>query len=87
MARRPKAPVFLGRESYRRRRWRDGARMLPVLGLVLWLVPLLWPRGQVGNSAALIYIFAVWGGLVLAALVIARHTRPGAEGDDDGDRD
>lgn len=87
MPQRSRTPVFLGRHSYRRRRWRDAARLLPVLGFVLLLVPLMWPRGQVGNATALIYIFAVWAGLVLAAFVLGRHIRSGAEGDDTGDQD
>jgi hypothetical protein len=78
MARRPKRPVFLERDSYRQRRIRDVARLLPVLGLVLFMVPLLWPEapapGEPGtrNAAALIYLFLVWAGLILAAGLLAR---------------
>ena len=37
--RRPRAPLFLKRGSYRKRRLRDAARMLPILGALLLLVP------------------------------------------------
>lgn len=85
MARRPRRqqPVFVGRESYRVRRWRDAARMLPVLGLVLWLVPLLWPPGTTGNAMILIHVFAVWAFLVAAARVIAPRARPDLTEDGD----
>ena len=44
-----------------RRRVGDAARILPVLGFLLFLVPLLWPvDGRVPISAAVLYIFSVW---------------------------
>lgn len=68
-------PVFLQRQSYRRRRAKESARLLPVLGILLLAVPMLWPtvEGAQGEavpiSRAMIYVFLVWAGLiVLAAL-------------------
>jgi hypothetical protein len=75
MARRPGHPVFLERSGYRRRRLQDAARLLPVFGAVLLLVPLVWPRGEMSNVAALIYLFAVWLGLIAAAALVARGLR------------
>ncbi|MDA7425590.1 hypothetical protein [Thalassococcus lentus] len=68
----PVGSVFLQKQTYRRRRLADSARVLPVLGLLLWMVPLLWGASGKGQSAssALIYIFAVWGGLVVCAAFI-----------------
>lgn len=71
----PQTPLFLERRSYRRRRMMDALRLLPVLGVLLWLVPVLWPNGNdaaqapaaVSMSGAVIYIFAVWAGLILIA--------------------
>ncbi|CUH82645.1 hypothetical protein SAMN04488093_1219 [Tropicibacter naphthalenivorans] len=62
-------PLFVERQTYRRRRLVDAARALPVLGLMLWWVPLLWslPEEPMPASTALIYIFLVWAGLVAAA--------------------
>ncbi len=64
MARGPSSPVFLERRSYRRRRMQDAQRLLPVLGLVLWMVPVLWPSGDeaapVRMSDAIYYVFGVW---------------------------
>ena len=65
----PSGPaVFLVRRSYRRRRLQDAARVLPILGLAFWLVPLFWHGGDAPRaSRALLYIFGVWGALVLAS--------------------
>lgn len=68
-------PLFVERQTYRRRRIVDAARALPLLGLLLWWVPLLWalPTQPVSASTALIYVFAVWFGLVAGAgaLIVA----------------
>lgn len=61
---------FLERQSYRRRRLIDTIRIVPVLGAMLWSVPLLWPTPEEGgdtvaSSDAIVYIFLVWLGLVL----------------------
>ncbi len=63
--------VFLERQSYRRRRLTDAARLLPILGAALFAVPLLWPIGgeeadPVPMSAAISYIFICWIALILA---------------------
>lgn len=86
---RARRPVFLPPAGYRRRRVRDAARLLPVLGVVLLVVPLLWTRsdqpGGVGNAAALIYVFAVWAGLIAAANLLSRLLRRDTEDDTDED--
>ena len=67
-------PLFLARGTYRQRRLRDAARLLPILGGLLWMIPLLWPRGPDGQlvSVALLYIFGVWAGLIGLACVLSR---------------
>jgi len=72
--RRGKPPVFLERQSYRRRRVIDAARMLPFIGLLLWLIPLLWREdGEVAvrSSSAILYLFGVWILLVAGAAVLS----------------
>lgn len=63
------APVYLARGSYRQRRLRDVARMLPVAGAVLWLLPVLYLRPSTGYTG--LYIFGVWVLLILVAAVIS----------------
>ena len=66
-----KDPVFLERSSYRQRRLRDAARMLPVFGIVLMLFPLLSGAGL--TSGVGVYLFGVWILLIaVSALVSAR---------------
>ncbi|WP_425049345.1 hypothetical protein [Psychromarinibacter sp. S121] len=68
-------PVFLERRSYRRRRVMDGARLLPVLGAFLFLMPLVWvlsPGRVLRTAGSGIYIFAVWGGLIAVSLLFSR---------------
>ena len=75
-------PIFLARESYRRRRLGDAARFLPLLGIVLLLVPILWADGA-GTSGAMIYIFSVWALLILVIGLLSRAlARAGAEAAD-----
>ncbi len=89
---RPKPPLFLQRDSYRRRRLADAARVLPVLGALLFMVPLLWaPQITPAQDTARggLYIFAVWAGLILTAFALSRRIRSRASrdvetaGDDD----
>ncbi len=68
----PVAPPFLARRAYRRRRLQDFARALPVLGLVLFLLPLA--GGSVRTTGGTgIWLFACWGGLVLTSALIAPY--------------
>ena len=74
--------LFLARDSYRQRRLRDAARMLPVLGAVIWLIPLMWQReaGQTGGmAAAVVFVFVGWTLLIVLAALIARKLRPDDE--------
>ena len=75
-------PVFLERQSYRRRRLMDAARLLPVLGVLLFAVPLLWPGADsVGvadsmpTSRAILYIFTSWALLILGTVWFGFRTR------------
>ncbi|MHC0054469.1 hypothetical protein [Actibacterium sp. D379-3] len=78
----PVRPLFLARQSYRARRIMDAARLLPILGLFLFLLPLLRQSGDGGEggglSAQLVYLFSVWLALIAAAAALARRLR-GAE--------
>ncbi|MBY6162894.1 hypothetical protein KUV73_18565 [Mameliella alba] len=67
-------PIYVERQSYRRRRLVDAACALPLLGWILWWLPLLWHQAQtpVPASQVLIYIFGIWFGLALVAARLVR---------------
>ncbi len=86
--RRPRAPMFLERRSYRRRRLGDAARLVPVFGLVLILLPILWTPGATGAARLMawegVYLFVIWAVLIAVAVVLSRALRgqdtpPGAD--------
>lgn len=80
-------PLFLPRPEYRRRRLVDAARLLPVFGGFLMLLPILWaPAGGLGRDTAWdgMYLFVIWAVLVGLAAWLA----PGlANAADDGEAD
>lgn len=71
--------VFLERKTYRRRRMHDAARAMPVLGVVLLMLPLLWSVDggpATSNADATLYVFAVWCLLIILSAVVSRALRP-----------
>lgn len=70
-------PDLLSPARYRRRRATDAVRLLPVVGALLFLAPLLWARapGGLGTANGGIYLFGVWVGLIAIAMVLARYLR------------
>ncbi len=83
----PTPPAFLARASYRRRRIIDAARLVPVLGLFLFMLPILWRPAETpepDTARGGIYLFAVWSGLIVTAFVLARVlSRTGPQGGED----
>lgn len=83
--RRPRAPLFLARAVYRKRRLRDGARLLPILGLFLLMLPALW-AGPAPGGSDWVYVFAVWAGLIaLAAALSPGLAEPETDKPEDGE--
>ncbi len=82
---RPRPPLFLARAVYRRRRLRDAARLLPLMGVFLLVLPLLWSHGAAdGAGQDWTYIFGIWAVLIALAAALA----PGlAASDRDGAQD
>ena len=74
--------LFVHRRTYRRRRITDAAR-LPLLGAVLFVIPLLWKGsgGDGGRTAwVMAHVFLVWAGLSVLSGVLSRYLT--AEDDD-----
>lgn len=77
--RRPGQAVFLERQTYRRRRLGDAARLVPILGLILFLLPILW-ADSARTAGGMLYLFSAWVLLiVLIGVLSARLTRPVAD--------
>lgn len=66
-----KPTAFLAKDNYRRRRMRDLARAVPIIGAILLAIPLLWADGAL-NSSATVYIFVVWVVLIAMSAAISR---------------
>ena len=85
MQRLPATPVFLERRSYRQRRMMDAIRLLPLVGLLLWLLPTLWATSDgagvepVRMSQAIVYVFGVWVCLILCAGSLWHYLRNSSE--------
>lgn len=67
-------PLFLARAVYRRRRLRDAARLLPLVGVFLLILPALGVHSgsdgrAVGTGA--VYVFVVWAVLIGLAAMLA----------------
>jgi len=78
----PARALYLAREVYRRRRIMDAARLLPVLGMLLVALPMLWKPAEVPESATAwqgAYLFAAWFVLILGAWYLARALMPEIE--------
>ena len=72
------APLpFLERHGYLRRRLLEALRLLPFVGLLFLLLPLLWTTGSEDGAASTarggIYVFVVWAALIAAAAGFARR--------------
>lgn len=84
----PRRPLFLARGPYRTRRLADAARLLPVVGTFLVLLPILWapattPQRDTGPVG--LYLFALWAGLIVVAALIGPRLAPGAPPDEEQD--
>ena len=79
--REPIEPLFLARQTYRRRRLIDALRLLPWLGVFLFGLPLLWSAP--GTSSGLLYLFGACAVLIVLSYALVRRyadePAPGAE--------
>lgn len=65
---RPRDRLYLERQTYQRRRLGDAAKLVPLLGFLLLLLPVLLKT----TNDALIYIFSVWAILIVVIYLISR---------------
>lgn len=80
-----RSTTFLARSTYRRRRLIDALRVMPALGALFFLIPMLGGAAM-GRSTAWsgIYLFACWFFLILMTALIVRNLAksPGGVGSD-----
>lgn len=77
---------FLARQSYRRRRMIDAARILPFAGLAGYAMPAIWQSGvapAADTARAGLFLFALWFALIALALALSRTLRD-MPGDSEG---
>lgn len=78
----------IDRPRYRRRRLEDLARVLPVLGVGLFLLPVLWSNGGgVALGRMLIYLFGAWFALIVLTFLLSRRLGETAPDDPRDERD
>jgi len=63
-------PLFLHRETYRRRRVMDAARLLPFVGTALLLLPMLWSDTH-STAMGGIYVLLAWLSLIVCGGLMA----------------
>ena len=83
----PVEPLFLARETYRRRRLMDAARFLPFVGAFLFIVPSLW-ADEASTAEGMMFLFGVWVILIFAAAFVSRKlasSDPNRSGDPAGE--
>lgn len=66
---RRQTPLYLARGTYRQRRLRDAARVLPIAGAVLWTLPLIAAKPLTSTTG--LYLFGVWLLMICIAAAIA----------------
>ncbi|SFQ97642.1 hypothetical protein [Poseidonocella sedimentorum] len=66
--------------AHGRSRLPDALAVLPLIGFLIFSVPLIWGGMEIGTATALIYLFWGWFGLCLLTAVLStiasRRMRP-----------
>lgn len=79
-----RATPFLARRAYRRRRLMDLARLLPVLGAIGFILPVMMAGRDPGNelwfARGLELFLGLWAGLIAISVLVGRGLRPALEG-------
>ena len=74
----PRPTIFVEKQTYRMRRIMDAARLVPLLGVLLFAIPLLWPTGPdmgIATSRTILYLFGVWVALILVTMRLSHVLR------------
>ncbi|MEM6589670.1 MAG: hypothetical protein AAF641_14580 [Pseudomonadota bacterium] len=83
-----KPALFVHQRTYKRRRLADAARMLPILGGLLFMIPLLWlDAASMSTATVMVYLFLVWAALAGLAALLSRRLGPEVDQPDDRSSD
>ena len=72
--------LFLPKDTYRQRRTVDAIRLWPILGIICFLLPIIWTGVGKSNVGAMGYLFSVWAVLILGGALLSRRLRYEAGG-------
>lgn len=67
--------LFLERRTYRRNRLQDAARLLPVLGMILFFGPVFISAGEPGGPGLAswgVYLLVTWLGIIALTAAVSR---------------
>ncbi len=63
---------FLPKKTYRARRLEDALKLWPLLGGGLFFLPVLWISGVHSNVSAMVFLFVLWGLLLIGAAALSQ---------------
>lgn len=72
MSPRPRPGLFHENAVYRRNRLIDAARMLPLAGVFLFIMPALFIVGSAPTASRWVFLFIAWVLLILVAALVSR---------------
>ncbi|MCY3994915.1 MAG: hypothetical protein OXF07_02125 [Rhodobacter sp.] len=70
--------------AYRRRRTAYAARIAPAIGLFLFILPVLAAGGRdvLTTAGGAVYVFVIWGILIVVSAFLSRRLVGDGDGDD-----
>jgi len=71
--------LFLPKDTYRERRAVDAIRLWPILGVICFVLPIIWTGAAKSNVGAMAYLFSVWAVMILGGALLSRRLRGEAD--------
>ena len=67
--------LFLPKDTYRQRRTIDAIRLWPILGIICFVLPIIWTGAGKSNVGAMGYLFSVWAVMIFGGALLSRRLR------------
>jgi len=71
--------LFLPKDTYRQRRTVDAIRLWPILGVICFVLPIIWTGTGKSNVGAMGYLFSVWVVMIFGGALLSRRLRHEAD--------